>query len=76
MIRITREEYCRFSFNGRLRLLHLFGKVVFEKITQTEELVVFRLDDFYVTAIKDLETNSVIEVNPVWSEELLQFYLS
>lgn len=76
MIRITSEEYCRFSFNGRLRLLDLFGKVVFEKITQTEEIVVFRLNDFYVSAIKDLETNSIIEVNPVWSDELLQFYLS
>ena len=76
MISITRVEYCRFSIQGRLRLLDLFGKVVFEKITQKEEMVVFKLNDFYVAVIKDLEINSVIEVCPLWSEEQLQFYLS
>jgi hypothetical protein len=69
-------EYCRFSLNGKLRLLNLFGKIVFEKITQKEEMVVFKLNDFYVAVIKDLETNSVIEASPLWSDEQLQFYLS
>ena len=76
MISITRVEYCRFSIQGRLRLLDLFGKVVFEKITQKEEMVVSKLNDFYVAVIKDLEINSVIEVSILWSEEQLQFYLS
>jgi len=76
VISITRVEYCRFSIQGRLRLLDLFGKVVFEKITQKEEMVVSKLNDFYVAVIKDLEINSVIEVSILWSEEQLQFYLS
>lgn len=76
MISITRAEYCGFSLNGKLRLLNLFGKVVFEKITQKEEMAVFKLNDFYVVVIKDLEINSVIEASPLWTEEQLQFYLS
>lgn len=61
MIKITSEEYCRFSVNGRLRLLDLFGKIVFEKITETETMVVFKLNDFYVRMIKDLNSNSVTD---------------
>ena len=76
MISITRVEYCRFSLKGKLRLLDLFGEVVFEKITQKEEMVVFKLNDFYVAVIKDMENNSVIDASPLWSEEQLQFYLS
>lgn len=76
MISITRVEYCRFSINGRLRLLDLFGKVVFEKITQTEEVIVFRLSDFYVAVTKDLGIKSIIEAKPLSSVEELQFYLS
>lgn len=76
MISITRVEYCRFSLKGKLRLLDLFGEVVFEKITQKEELVVFKLNDFYVAVIKDMDINSVIDASPLWSEEQLQFYLS
>jgi len=76
VISITRVEYCRFSLKGKLRLLDLFGEVVFEKITQKEEMVVFKLNDFYVAVIKDMENNSVIDASPLWSEEQLQFYLS
>jgi len=57
-------------------LLDLFGEVVCEKITQKEEMVVFKLNDFYVAVIKDMENNSVIDASPLWSEEQLQFYLS
>ena len=39
-------------------------------------MVVFKLNDFYVAVIKDLEINSVIEVCLLWSEEQFQFYLS
>ena len=76
MISITRVEFCRFSLKGKLRLLDLFGEVVFEKITQKEEMVVFKINDFHVAVIKDLEINSVIDATLLWSKEQLQFYLS
>ena len=76
MISITRVEYCRFSLNGRLRLLDLFGKVVFEKITKTEEVMVFALSDFYVAVTKDLTKGSIVEANPLTSVAELEFYLS
>ena len=76
MINITRAEYCRFSTNGRLRLLDLFGKIISEKITKTEVVTVFKLDDFYVAVTKELKINSVIEVNTLLSREELRFYLS
>jgi len=76
VIRITRVEYGRFSINGKLRLLDLFGEVVFEKITKTEEVVIFKISDFYVAVTKDLTINSVFQVNPLSLVEVLQFYLS
>lgn len=76
MINITRVEYCRFSLKGRLRLLDLFGELVFEKITPNREMGVFKLNDFYVAVIKDLEMNSVIEASPLWTVDQLQFYFS
>jgi hypothetical protein len=76
VISITRVEYCRFSIQGRLRLLDLFGKVVFEKITLAEEVIVFKLSDFYVAVTKDLTNNSGLEANPLSSVAELQFYLS
>jgi hypothetical protein len=76
VISITRVEYCRFSIQGRLRLLDLFGRVVFEKITLAEEVIVFKLSDFYVAVTKDLANNSVLEANPLSSVAELQFYLS
>jgi hypothetical protein len=73
VISITRDEYCRFSIKGRLRLLDLFGKIVFEKITKTEEVIVFKLFDFYVAVTKDFGINAVVEANPLSSDEVLQF---
>jgi hypothetical protein len=76
VISITRVEYCRFSLKGKLRLLDLYGKVVFEKITKTEEVIIFKLSDFYVAVRKDLTINSVVEADPLSSVAVLQFYLS
>jgi hypothetical protein len=49
---ITRVEYCCISLKGKLRLLDLFGEMVFEKITKTEEVIIFKIGDFYVAVIK------------------------
>jgi len=57
-------------------LLDLFGKIISEKITKTEVVTVFKLDDFYVAVTKELKMNSVIEVNTLLSREELRFYLS
>jgi hypothetical protein len=76
VIRITRVEYCRFSLKGKLRLLDIFGTMVFEKITKTEEVIIFEISDFYVAVTKDLTINSVVDANPLSSIEALQFYLS
>jgi hypothetical protein len=76
VIDITRVEYCRFSINGRLRLLDLYGEIIFEKITNTEEVIVCKLNDFYVVVTKDLKINSVVEAKPLVSEAELQFYFS
>jgi len=59
-----------------LRLLDIFGKMVFEKITKTEEVIIFEISDFYVAVTKDLTINSVVDANPLSSVEALQFYLS
>jgi hypothetical protein len=56
--------------------LDLFGKVVFEKITMIEEVMVFALSDFYVAVTKDLTKGSIVEANPLTSVAELEFYLS
>lgn len=76
MINITRDEYCRFSLNGRLRLLNLFGNVVFEKITKREEVILFKISDFYVAVTKDLIINCIVDANPISSVAELEFFLS
>lgn len=76
MINITRDEYCRFSINGRLRLLNLFGNVVFEKITKREEVILFKISDFYVAVTKDLIINCIVDANPISSVAELEFFLS
>ncbi len=76
MISITRVEYCRFSIKGRLRLLDHFGKIVFEKITKTEKIMVFKVNDFYVAVREDLTINSAIKADPLSTYEVLQYYLS
>jgi hypothetical protein len=50
--------------------------VVFEKITKTEEVMVFALSDFYVAVTKDLTKGSIVEANPLTSVAELEFYLS
>jgi len=57
-------------------LRDLFGEVVFEKITKREEVVIFKISDFYVAVTKDLTINSVVQANPLSLVEVLQFYLS
>jgi hypothetical protein len=32
--------------------LDLFGEMVFEKITKTEEVIIFKIGDFYVAVTK------------------------
>ena len=54
-------------------MLDLFGEIVFEKVTKTEEVIVFKLFDFYVAVTKDLGINAVVEADPLSSDEVFQF---
>lgn len=71
---ITREEYCRFSLPGRLRLLNLYGSVVSEMIYGKKGMIIFKMDHYYVMVIKDIESGEVREANPIWSADLMKMY--
>lgn len=73
---LTRGEYCQFTLSGRIHLLHQYGKFIFSRIIQTKKITLFKLCDFYVAVIKDLIRNRVLEADPLWSHELLQFFMS
>jgi hypothetical protein len=75
-LKLTRAEYCQFTLSGRIELLRLYGKFICAKIIKTKKIIIFKLYDFYVAVIKDLLRNRVIEADPVWSNELLQFFIS
>lgn len=71
---VTREEYCSFTLQGRLRLLGLYGSVFFEKITRKKGTIIFKMDNYYVVVIIDIERGIALEANPVWSKDLLEMY--
>ena len=72
---VNSKEFLSFSIQGRLRLLELYGDLIFEKITFKEGHSVFTINRFYVVVIKDVVLNAVIAAEPVLSPEQLKFYL-
>jgi len=75
-MKLTPGEYCRFSLSGRIALLHQYGKFICSRLVHSKKILVYKLYDFYVEVIKDLVKNTVLEANPVWSRDMLEFLIS
>lgn len=72
---VTSNEFKSFSIQGRLRLLELYGDLIFEKLTLKQGHWVFSINRFYVVVIKDIARNAIVSADPVLNPEQLEFYL-
>ena len=73
---ISIEEFCRFSLNGRLRLLGHYGELVFEKMTIDKAMAVFRQGDFHVVVTRNIKESRIVSVEPVLQEDVLLLYMT
>jgi hypothetical protein len=75
-MKLTKGEYCQFSLQSRLKLLHQFGSLVCEKHLNNISVQVFRIYDFFVEVFSDNTTRTVIRAEPVLSKGMMNFYQS
>ncbi len=74
-MKITKAAYCGLSLLGRVRFLHQYARFICSKTIETKKIMIFKLYNFYVAVIKDLIRNSIIEADPISSQNMLMFYL-
>lgn len=71
---MTKGEYCRFGLKSRLKLLKEFGCLVCEQSLNQVKVQIFRLYDFFVEVLVDMQTLSVLKAEPLLSAAMLGFY--
>lgn len=71
---ISRQEFYRFSINGRLRLLEQYGVLELEIITLTQAMSVFRIGDFHAVVTRNFIEGGKLSVEPVLQKDLLPFF--
>ena len=75
-MKITKGEYCQFTLQGKIQLLHLYGKVICHKAINDKSITIFRIFNFYVEVIYNEQMdNLIIQAEPV-SQNLINFYKS
>ena len=75
-MKITKGEYCQFTLQGKIQLLHLYGKAICHKAIDDKAITIFRVFDFYVEVIYiEPMNNFIIQAEPV-SQSLINFYQS
>ena len=69
-MKITKGEFCRFSLQGKLRLLNDYGEMIFSVILKHHKIQFFKFFDFYVEVLKDLLKNSFLQASPVPKDKI------
>lgn len=73
-MKITKGEYCQFTLQGKIQLLHLYGKVICHKAIDDKGITIFRIFDFYVEVIYNEPMNNfIVQAEPI-SQNLINFY--
>lgn len=75
-MKLTKGEYCQFSLKSRLALLKEFGVLVTERYVNNQLIRIFKIYDFYVEVLYDLLNKSFLKAEPVYSSNLVGFYLT
>ena len=73
-MKITIGEYCQFSVQARVQLLHSFGQYICFTIIERKGIILFKLFDFYVEVIKDLYNHTILQANPIPCNSMITFY--
>ena len=75
-MKITKGEYCQFTVQGKIQLLHLYGKVICHKSIDDKGIIILKIFDFYVEVIySEPMNNFIIQAEPV-SQSLINFHQS
>lgn len=75
-MKITKGEYCQFTLQGKIQLLHLYGRVICRKVIADKGITIFRVFDFYVEVVySEPMNNFIIQAEPI-SQCLINFYQS
>lgn len=75
-MKITKGEYCQFTLQGKIQILHLYGKVICHTAIADKGITIFRIFDFYVEVIySEPMNNFIVGAEPI-SKSLLNFYQS
>ena len=65
-MKITREEYTRFSLPGRIRLLNLYGHRVAGTSAVAGDIIIVWMGDFFVALVTDRSRcNAPVAADPV-----------
>ena len=73
-MKLTRGEFCQFNENTRLKLLKEFGRSVLEKKIRMRMISVYKISDFYVEVLENLDSHKLEKVEPVRSHSSLEVY--
>ena len=75
-MKITKGEYSQFTLQGKIQLLHLYGKVICHKAIDDKGITILRVFDFYVEVVYSVPMNNfIIQAEPV-SQSLINFHQS
>ena len=75
-MKITKGEYSQFTLQGKIQLLHLYGKVICHKAIDDKGITILRVFDFYVEVVYNEQMdNLIMQAEPV-SQNLINFYKS
>ena len=73
-MKITKGEYCQFTLQGKIQLLHLYGKAICHNTIDDKGITIFRVFDFYVEVIYNEPMNNfIVQAEPI-SKNLINFY--
>lgn len=75
-MKLTKGEYCQFSLKSRLALLKEFGVLVTERYINDQLVRIFKIYDFYVEVLYDLLNENFLKAEPVYSTNLVEYYLT
>jgi hypothetical protein len=74
-MKITKGQFCQFSLQGRLRLINLYGRIIFSKIIEKYKIQVFKIFDFHVQVIKNIFNLDCLLVDPI-PIDIINFYIN
>ena len=73
-MKLTRGEFCQFSYTTRIKLLKEFGNNVLEKKIRMRLVSIYKISDFYVEVNQNLDNHQLEKVEPVRNMGILELY--